>query len=273
MRSQKARLPPPGAGIAQTSTLGSASIIPAKTLKPEPRKVSVTSLILDRVAQVGLVDAVPAHRIGVGDALEGRRRHCAAAAEFLEHARQHRLDRGEHIVLGDEAHLEIELIEFAGAAVGAAVFVAEAGRDLEIAVEAGDHQQLLELLRRLGQRIEVAGMDAAGHQIVARALGARGGQDRGLELGEALVDHPPAQGGDHARAQHDIAVHLVAPQIEVAIAQPHILGIVLVAEHLQRQRVRRRLHRDLGDLDLDLAGRQLGVRGLRAAAHHPAGHA
>ena len=79
--------------------------------------------------------------------------------------------RGEHVLLGDEAHLEIELIELAGRAVGAAVLVAEAGRDLEIAVEARDHQQLLELLRRLRQRVELAGMQPARHQEVARALG------------------------------------------------------------------------------------------------------
>ena len=69
----------------------------------------------------------------------------------------HRLDGGEYVFLGDEAHLDVELIEFQ-AAVGAQVLVAKAGRDLEVAVEAGDHQQLLELLRRLGQRIELARM-------------------------------------------------------------------------------------------------------------------
>src|SRR5437763_12227478 len=42
-------------------------------------------------------------------------------------------------------HLEIELVELAGGAVGAGGFVPEAGRDLEIAVKPGHHQQLLEL--------------------------------------------------------------------------------------------------------------------------------
>ena len=113
--------------------------------------------------------------------------------EFLEHALQHRLDGGEDIVLGDEAHLHIELIEFARAAVGAAILVAETGRDLEIAVEARHHDQLLELLRRLGQRIEFARIAARRHQEVARAFRRRRGQDRGLEFGEALLVHPAAQ--------------------------------------------------------------------------------
>ncbi len=54
MRSQKARLPPVGAGIAHTTTLGSASIWPAKTLKPEPAKCAVTSCISMGLRRSGL---------------------------------------------------------------------------------------------------------------------------------------------------------------------------------------------------------------------------
>src|SRR3546814_7007569 len=90
-----------------------------------------------------------------------------------------------HVFLRDEAHLEVELVEFARQPIGARVFVAETRRDLEIAVEARDHQQLLVLLRRLRQRIELARMDTARHQEIACALGARRGKDRGRIFGEA----------------------------------------------------------------------------------------
>ena len=50
-------------------------------------------------------------------------------------------------------HLQIDLGELR-LAVGAQVLIAEAARDLEILVEAGDHQDLLEDLRRLRQRVE-----------------------------------------------------------------------------------------------------------------------
>ena len=108
------------------------------------------------------------------------------SGEFLEHAGQHRLDGGEDIVLGDKAHFQIELVELARRAVGAAILVAETGRDLEIAVEARHHDQLLELLRRLRQRIELARIAARRHQEVARPFRRRRGQDRRLEFGEAL---------------------------------------------------------------------------------------
>src|SRR6185437_11476441 len=112
----------------------------------------------ERVPEIGLVGAVFEEGVLIGDALEGRRRDLAASREFLEDAGEHRLDRREDIVLRHERHLEIELIKLARRAVGAARLVAEARRDLEIAVEAGHHQQLLELLRRLRQRVELAGM-------------------------------------------------------------------------------------------------------------------
>jgi hypothetical protein len=65
--------------------------------------------------------------------------HLPALAEVLEQPLQHRLDGGEDVVLGDKGHLHVQLVEVGRRAVGARVFVAEAGRDLEIAVEARDH--------------------------------------------------------------------------------------------------------------------------------------
>ena len=198
MRSQKARLPPPGAGIAQTSTLWSRSIMPAKTLKPEPAKCSVTVLHLDRVAQVRLVGAVFAHRLAIGNAREFLR-HRLAVGESLEDAADHRLHRREDVVLRDEAHLDVELVEFARQPVGARILVAEAGRDLEIAVEARHHDQLLELLRRLRQRVELSRMQPRRHEEVARALRRGGGQDRRLELVEAGRAHQLAHLRDDRR--------------------------------------------------------------------------
>ncbi len=91
------------------------------------------------IAQVRLVDAVFQHRFVVSDAREWRRRHAAALRELFEYAVQHRLDGSENIVLRDEAHLQVELIELARATVGARVLVAKTWRDLEIAVEARHH--------------------------------------------------------------------------------------------------------------------------------------
>ena len=158
-----------------------------------------------------------------------------AVAELLEHAAEHGLHRVPHVFLGDEAHLEIELVEFAGQTVGARVFVAEAWRDLEVAVEAGDHQELLVLLRRLGQREELALVDAAGDEEVARAFGRGRGQDRRRVFGEAGLVHAAAHRGDDFRARHDVGVQRLAAQVEEAVFQAHVLGIFRLGEDRQRQ--------------------------------------
>src|SRR3984893_10180103 len=191
--------------------------------------------------------------------------HRAAAAEFLEDAAQHRLDGGKDILLRDKTHFDIELVEFAGAAVGARILVAKTRRDLEIAVEARHHDELLELLRRLRQSVEFSWMQAGRHQKIARTFWARSGKNRGLELEKTLGLHPRAERVDDLTAQHDVLMQLVAAQIEEAIAQPHVFRIVLLAEHGHRQFGGGSQNLDSDDIDFDEAGRHFGIFGARGA--------
>ena len=101
-----------------------------------------------------------------------------AAQKLLHHC--------EDMLAAREAHLQIDLRELK-LAVGAQVFVAEAAGDLEVAVEAGDHEDLLEDLRRLRQRVELARMHAAGHQEIARAFGRGLGQNGRFDFEKALL--------------------------------------------------------------------------------------
>ena len=65
------------------------------------------------------------------------------------------LEQIADFLLGQERGLAVDLREF-GLTVGAQIFVAEALDDLVVAIEARHHQQLLEELRRLRQREELA---------------------------------------------------------------------------------------------------------------------
>ena len=195
----------------------------------------------------------------------------AAVSKLLEHARDDGFDGVENVLLGDVAHLEIELVELAGGPVGAGGFVAEAGRDLEVAVEARDHQQLLELLRRLGQGIEFAGMHARRHQEVARPFRGGGGQDRRLVFQKSRRDHALAQRGDHPAAQHHVPVQLFPPQVDEAVFEPDVLREAFLAGDLHRQDLGVGLHDQFGDAEFDLAGGQPGVDGAGLAHHDRAG--
>jgi hypothetical protein len=96
--------------------------------------------------QVGLVRPY-VERLTIGQARERQRLDrsvgCHAAADLDDH----RLGEGHHVLLVDEAHLEIQLRELR-LPVATAVLVSKAARDLVVAVEATDHEQLLRALGR-----------------------------------------------------------------------------------------------------------------------------
>ena len=189
-------------------------------------------------------------------------RHRLALGEFLEDAAQDGLHRGKHVVLLDEAHLQVELVELAGQPVGARILVTEAGRHLEVAVEARCHDQLLVLLRSLRQGVELALVDARRHEEVACAFRRGGRQDRRRELREARLSHQPAHGRDDTGPFDDVRMQRLAAQVEEAVFEANVLRIVGLAEHRQRQFLRRRQHLDLAGIDLDLAGRHVRVHRL-----------
>ena len=138
-------------------------------------------------AGVGTIGAEPADGLGVGHPRPRRRRHVEPGAP--EDLADRRLGGLEHVVLLDERQLDVELGEL-GQPVGAGVLVAKAADDLVVALKAADHQQLLEQLRRLRQRVERPGRDPRRDEEVTRALGRRARQERRLDLQEvAGVEH------------------------------------------------------------------------------------
>ena len=116
--------------------------------------------VVDRhpAPEIGLVGSVLRHRLAVRHARERTR---DVNADLREGGGDGRLDQLEHEFLRRERDLDVHLREL-GLAVGAQVLVAEAARDLEVAIHARDHQDLLEHLRRLRQREELAGCTRLG---------------------------------------------------------------------------------------------------------------
>ena len=132
---------------------------------------------------------------------------------------------------------------------------------MEILVKSRGHEQLLELLRGLGQGVEFAGVLPGGHQVVPGPLGGGGGEDGGGDLQKAVSGHSGAQGGHHLTPQDDIVLHLRVAQVQVAVLQPGGLvglsgagdgeGQLVVAAAAQ--------HLNFGGDHLDVAGGQLGI--------------
>ena len=139
-------------------------------------------LDLEPEAQVGLVGAVPEHRVGVGQPLE---RDLELDADRLAPDRLHHLLHQGHDELDvREGHLDVELRQLVEP-IRAQVLVSEAARDLVVALEARDHEQLLEDLRRLRKREELALLEPGRDEEVPGAFGRRLEQDRRLDVEEA----------------------------------------------------------------------------------------
>ncbi len=205
--------------------------------------------------EVGLVGAEPAHRLGVG---HPRHRPRHLDPDQLPHLGEHVLHQGDHVVLLDEAHLDVELGEL-GLPVGAEVLVAVAARDLVVALHAGHHQQLLEQLRALREGVPAARVEACRYDEVARTLGRGAGQRRGLDLDEVVpVEHVAGRLVDLA-AQPERGSRAGAAQVEVAVLEPRLLTDLDVLVDRERQRRRGTQHHDVGGDDLDVAGREVGV--------------
>ena len=220
----------------------------------------------ERVAQVGLVGTEAAHGLGPCQARE-------AGVEldvdhFLEDLADHAFHRVLHVLLGHPGELHVELGEFE-LAVGTQGFVAEAARDLVVAVEAGHHQDLLEQLRRLRQRVELARVHSRRHQEVARALGRGLGEDGRFDVLETTRVQPAAQRLHQLDAGAHHLLHFRAAQVEVAVLEADVLAGVFM--RVERQRLGLVQHFDGGGHDFDLAGADAVVD--RMAGAHGAGDA
>ena len=145
---------------------------------------------LELDARIGPIDAETRHRLGVREA---RERALELDAEHVPPgARGHLFQHLDHFLDADERHLQVDLGELE-LPVRPQVLVAEAAGDLEVAIEAGDHQQLLQQLRRLRQRVELARLEPARHEEVACALGSRPREDGGFDLEEVLCGERPTR--------------------------------------------------------------------------------
>ena len=164
-----------------------------------PQRVSEV-LELQSEAHVRFVRAEAVHRLVIGQLREGPLK--LDTFELLEQYTDHPFDHLHHVFGLDEGHLQVELGEFR-LPVRPQILVAKTFDDLEVAVEAADHQDLLEQLRRLRQGVELPGIDAARNQVVARAFGGALGEHRRLHVDKPqTVQIVPDQLG-HAIAQYE----------------------------------------------------------------------
>ena len=214
-------------------------------------------------AEVRLVRAVLRDRLVISETRERPRRR--RAPDGLERGNDRGLHHVEHVLAVDECHLEVELTELE-LPVGSQVFVPPARRDLVVAVDPADHEELLVELRRLRQHEEAARLQTNRDEEIACALWRPPCKARRPYVDETLLLHRTPDRGDDRSGQAKVPLHPVASKVEVAIPKSDQLLDALLVE-LERQRVAPREDLELRDLELDLACRQTRVDSVRSATH------
>jgi hypothetical protein len=181
------------------------------------------------------------------------------------------LVESEDVLLGGEGHFQVDLVELARAAVGARSFVPEARGDLEVALDAAHHEQLFELLGSLRQRVKLARVEPAGHEVIARPFGRGDGQHRGLDLEEPAPGQVSAHELAETRPLGQPLDQRAPAHVQVAVSEPGLFAHVAVPLDRERQHVGRGQDFEAGDLDLHLPCGQLGVDGVGRSGHHGPG--
>ncbi len=226
---------------------------------------------LPAVAQIGLVDPEALHRVAPGQPGERTRDLDAALVPQVD---QDALDHLLDVFGAHERGLEVDLSEL-GLPVGPQIFVAEAARDLEVAVVPRHHQQLLVDLGRLRQRVELPAVDSARNQVVAGAFGRRFGEDRRLDLEEVEIGERAARPLQEPVAEDQVLLQLRATEVEHAVLEAELLGrqlLLLLAGHRNARGLRGARDLEIGDVDLDLPRAQALVAGRLGSECHLAGH-
>ena len=177
----------------------------------------------------------------------------------------------QHVIAPHVAHLDVHLGEL-GLTVGTQVLVAEAARDLVVALHAGAHEHLLELLRALGQRVELAGIRTAGDDVVAGSLRRGVGQNGRLHLKESAFVQRGAHGLRKGMTQQQALVHFRTTQVHVAPFHAcDLVGFDAVFDAEGRGDAGVQNLQPAGQ-HLDLAGEHAGVDAFFSTRPHAASH-
>ena len=176
--------------------------------------------------------------LGLGSAFEGQS--------------QHAFDQLKNVLLSDERGFDIDLSEL-WLAICPEVFVAKTAGNLEIALHASNHEQLLVLLRCLRKRVKITGAETGWNEEVASAFRSAFRKDRSFDFRECVFVQVIPDGFGDAVTKADILGHARTAQVQVAVFHPQIFVRELFIQ-LKGENFRFVQDFDFGDFDLNLAG-------------------
>ena len=174
----------------------------------------------DLKACVRLIASIPVHCILKTHA---RQRHRNGDAFQSENTRHHPFNHREQRFTRRKRRFNIDLRKFR-LAVGSKIFIAKTLHDLEILFETGNHQDLLEQLGRLRQRVKTTVLETARHQVISRPFGRGFRQNRRFDFPESLRIHIFANGHRDAMPHAKRLLQLWPAKIKVPVLQAKVFG-------------------------------------------------
>lgn len=219
---------------------------------------------------VRLIHTEAVHGFVVRHTGEGQRN--INALHFFPDGGEHAFHEGIHVLTINEGCLDIYLGEL-GLAVSAKVFVTEAASHLVVALYAGNHEHLLELLGRLRKRVKLTRVDAAGHEELAGAFGGALKEVGGFDFEEALAMEVVAGGTQSDGASADGIIHRRTAQVQIAIGKAQVLvdALGLLVVEREGRRLGNIVNDEFGSVELNLARLHGGIDRLRGARGNRAG--
>ena len=216
-------------------------------------------------AQVRFVAAVFVHGFVPGHALHGTGNvHAQRSFEHISDKTFHHVHDIVHLYKG---HFYVQLGKFR-LAVGTQILITEAAGDLEIAFISAYHQQLFENLGGLGQRVELAGVHAAGHQVIPGPFRRALAQHGGLDFQESVVIHIVPHQLGYFVTQDQVGLHLRTAQVQITVFQAQVFIGVDAVLNIKRRRLGAVQHVQGMGRHFDLAGSNVGIYGLRVPFPH-----
>ena len=206
--------------------------------------------------KVGLVTAIVFHGICPWHAQKRFRQF--HTADFLEQVFGHAFEEVDDIILFNERHLTVYLREFR-LTVGTQVFVTETFGNLEVTVETGYHQQLLQRLRALRQSIELSRIHARRNYEVAGAFRSRTYQDRSFHFNETLAVQILTHFDRHFVAKLQVTAYIGTAQVQVAVLHADVVAAVRILLDGERRSQCSIQDTQFRYDDLDVTGRYIAV--------------
>jgi len=162
--------------------------------------------------------------------------------DYLKQMFRHALEHIQDILLLHEAHLTVDLRELR-LAIRTQILVTETFYDLEITVETGNHQQLLQGLWRLRQSVELSRVHTGRNHEVTGTLRGRIYKNRSLYLQETLLIQIAANLERHSMTKFQILTNASTTQVQITIFHTQVITAICLL--LDRERRGKRSVQDI----------------------------